>query len=89
MDMCPEQLPFFAHMHVHLTHKISHVTESLKLVWIMHRRCFGMSATCVVGLHLVIVLQVLNPRHAGKIVPLDSLHASVACTWTLGPCIIL
>ena len=82
MDMCPEHLPLFTHMYVQVTHEISHVTESLELAWIMHRRCFGMSATCVDDLHLVIVLQVLNPRHAGKIVSLDSLHASVACTWT-------
>ena len=43
----------------------------MELAWIMHCRCFGMSAIYVEDLHLVIVLQVLNPRHAGMLL----LHA--------------
>ena len=46
----------------------------MELAWIMLCRCFGMSAIYVEDLedlHLVIVLQVLNPRHAGMLL----LHA--------------
>ena len=81
MDMCPEHLPIFADMYMQVTHEIIQVTESLELAWIMHRCCFDMSATYVEDQHLIIVLQVLNPKHAGKIVFLNSLHASDACTW--------